>query len=225
MRRKGVVLAVAAVVVVLGVLLLADGIARARTEEGIAADLRQQIPGLDPDVTIEGWPFLTQVAGGELAEVHVTAPDVTIQDVPLEDVDVVLRGVSTGTPTTAREARMTGAVPVAALQQLIPFDAELAAEGDVLVGTGNAFGLPLEVVVTPRPSGRAVEGVVESISIGGAVVDVTDIPVIGDQIRGFTVPLEALPEGLAVTSVDVVGDRLELVAEGADVVLDPPPTP
>lgn len=219
--------AVVGTVVVLGVLVggaaVADGVVRERTEDELAANLQTQIPGLDaePEVTIGGFPFLTQVLAGELDEVHATAPSLTVEGIPLEDVVVDLAGVSTDQPTQVRDATMTASVSLASMTEVLAVPVDLAIDGERLVASGDILGLPLEAALAPRADGRAIAVDVETINLGGVEVAVEDLPgALADQLTGLTVPVDGLPEGIELTEVTVTTEGVDLTAAGSDVVLD-----
>lgn len=223
MGARGVVGTVLVVAVLAGGAVVADGIARDRTEDRLAEDLQQQIVGLDapPEVTIGGWPFLTQVAGGELDRVDITADQAVVEGLTLQDVTVLLTGVSTDQPTTARTAELAGVAPVDGLADLIDLPVQLTARDGALVAQGEVLGLPLEVTLLPRAAGREIAVEVQDISVGGAI-DLGGIPGLDGAFDGLTIPVEQLPEGLELTEVRVDGDVIRLEAAGEDVVLEAP---
>ncbi|MCL3860949.1 DUF2993 domain-containing protein [Actinotalea sp. K2] len=219
--------AVVGVVVVVGVLVggaaVADGVIRERTEERLATDLQTQIPGLDtpPEVTISGFPFLTQVLAGELQDVHVTAPTATVEGLRMEQIDVRLRGVTTGEPYSARDAGMTAFLPIRAVQDALGIPFDLAVSGEYLTTSATVLGLAVDVELVPRAAGRAIEIDVETFGLGGVRVGAQDLPRgLGDQLQGLSFPVEGLPQGIELTDLRVRGDGVELTAEGTDVVLD-----
>lgn len=223
MGTRGAVVGAVVVGLLVGGAVVADGAARERTEERLAAQLAAQVEGLDgpPDVAIGGTPFLTQVMAGELDDVRMTAPALTLDGVALEDVVVVLGGVSTGTPTTVRQAHLTAALPVAAAAPFLPEGVGLEARGARLVATAEVLGFPVEAALVPRIAGRVIGVELQSLAIASIAVDVEDLPDgIAASIAGITVPVEGLPDGVELTSVVVDGDRLLLEADGVDVVLD-----
>jgi hypothetical protein len=222
MGVRGVVGTVVVVAVLAGGAVVADGIARDRTEDRLAGDIQQQIEGLEtrPDVTIGGWPFLTQVVGGELDQVDITAEEAVLEGLTLQDVTVRLTGVSTDQPTTARTAELTGVAPVDRLGDVLDLPVELAAQDGALVASGDVLGIPLEITLLPSAAGREIAIEVERISAGGGAFDLGAIPGIEGAFDGLTVPVEQLPEGLELTDVRVDGDVILLEAAGQDVVFE-----
>jgi hypothetical protein len=224
MGARAVAGTVLVVAVLAGGAVVADGIARERTEDRLAAELQQQIGGLDapPDVTIGGWPFLTQVAGGELDRVDIAADQAVVEGLTLRDVTVRLTGVSTDQPTTARTAELAGVAPVDGLADLVELPVQLAARDGALVAEGEILGLPLEITLLPRAAGREIAVELQDVSVGGGAIDLGGIPGLEGAFDGLTIPVEQLPEGLELTQVRVDGDGILLEAAGEDVVLEAP---
>lgn len=87
-RRKTWI--VSAIIVVLTLIIgaiAADRIVDFTTEQRIADSLE---PYADAKVDVEGFPVLTQLAGGELDTVHITAGQARYEDVDFTDVDAKL---------------------------------------------------------------------------------------------------------------------------------------
>lgn len=222
MGARGVVAGVVVVGLLAGGAVVADRVLHAEAEQRIAAELQAEIPGLatEPDVTVHGFPFLTQVLAGELGTVDVTAPEATVQDVVLQDVDVRLEQVSTSRPTTAGSARMTAYAPLDQLTAALDLPLDLAIEGDRLVASTELLGLPLEVLLLPAAGGDAVVVDVDGLRLAGATVSAADLPAaLTEQLEGLEVPLDGLPEGLELTELTLDEGGAHLVAEGSDVVL------
>lgn len=225
MAKRGVIAGVAVLGALLGGAAVVDAVMRDRTEERLATNLESEIPGLEgpPDVVIGGWPYLTQVLDGELGDVHVSAAEATLQDLPLERIRVQLHGVSTEEPYRAREAEMTAFVPLEAVQSLPGLDGDLSIEEGQMIAAVPVLGLTLEVAFTPRADGRAVAIDVDSLRMGGATVTADDLPVgLGDQLQGLAFPLTDLPEGVELTDLVVVHDGAEVTAVGTDMLLEVP---
>ncbi|WP_225755687.1 DUF2993 domain-containing protein [Actinotalea sp. Marseille-Q4924] len=222
MGARAVIGTVVVVVVLAGGAVVADGIARDRTEDRLAADLPEQIRGLDapPDVTIGGWPFLTQVLAGELDQVDIAAEEAVLEGLTLQDVEVRLTGVSTDQPTTARTAELTAVAPVDRLGEVIDLPVTLTARDGSLVAEGDVLGIPLEIVLLPTAAGREIAIEVQEISAGGGSFDLSGIPGLEGAFDGLAVPVDQLPEGLELTDVRVEGDTVVLEAAGEDVTFE-----
>ncbi|NCT91037.1 DUF2993 domain-containing protein [Cellulomonas sp. APG4] len=222
MGARGAIVGVVVVGVLAGGAVVVDRVLHAEAEQRIAGELQDEIPGLatEPDVTVHGFPFLTQVLAGELGAVDVTAPEATVQDLVLEDVVVRLEQVSTSRPTTAGSARMTAYAPLDQLTAALDLPLDLVIEGDRLVASTQLLGLPLEVLLVPTAGGDAVLVDVDGLRLAGATVSASDLPsALTEQLEGLEVPIDGLPEGLELTDLTLDEGGAQLVAEGTDVVL------
>lgn len=202
--------------------LVVDGLARASAEDRIASEIQGSMPGVDeePDVTVAGFPFLTQLAGGRLESIEARADEATVEGLRMEDVRLRLRGVSTSAPYSAETAEMTALVRPDAVMEVLPVDLELEARDDELLASTTVFGLPLEVVLEPHAAGRDVEVDVTGFILAGARVDASDLPGnFGDELTGLRFPIEALPEGMELTEVSVGPGGIEIRAEGQELTL------
>ena len=223
MGKRAVVATVVVVGVLAGAAAVADRVLHEQTEQRLATELRDQIPGLDaePDVTIEGFPFLTQVLAGELGQVDVSAPEATVEGLLLEDVEVRLNEVSTDRPNVAGRAHMTAFTSLDSMAAALDLPLDLTIDGEHLVATTELLGLPVEVLLLPTAGGQEVLIDIDAFRIGGATVSAADLPSgFTDQLQGLSFPIEGLPEGLELTEVTLEPDGAQLVAEGTDVVLE-----
>lgn len=221
MRRLVWTLVVLAVVA--GGAYLADTLLRREAEDRVAAEVQQAIPGVEqaPEVTIEGFPFLTQVAAGELQSVRLTAPAATVEGLRLEDVVVRLHGVTTASPYTAETAEMTALVtPDAAEAALGLADLDLEVRDGELLATASVLGLPLDVAMSATAEGHEITVDVEAFLLGGFRVESTELPAdLTAQLQGLRFGISGLPADMSLTGVTVVDDGLELSAAGSNLTL------
>ncbi len=221
MRRLVWTLVVLAVVA--GGALLADTLLRREAEDRVAAEVQQAIPGVEqePDVTIEGFPFLTQVAAGTLDSVRLTAPAATVEGLRLEDVVVRVHGVGTEPPYTARTAEMTALVtPEAAKDALGLANLDLQVRDGELLATASVLGLPLDVAISATADDRDIVVDVEAFLLGGFRVESTELPAdLTAQLQGLRFRVSGLPEDMSLTGVTVVDRGLEVAASGSDLTL------
>jgi hypothetical protein len=91
-RRWPWVLAIILVVLV-ALAVAADFIARSVVQSRVAAQIQQQGFPTKPTVTIEGFPFLIQVASRDISQVRVSARNVTEGPVKIAAVSAVLTDV------------------------------------------------------------------------------------------------------------------------------------
>lgn len=226
MRRLVGVLLTLVLVVVAAV--VADRVALVLAEREVATRLTGYVDVAgEPEVSIAGFPFLTQVVSREVDDVRATAPSAAAGGVRLDDVEVRARGVSLTRPPTARELELTGTLPQAALQEL------LDARGlDLTVTTGpdglrlgtELLGQNLQVLTTPVVTGTGTGTGLQlrtvSLTLGGARVDAASLAaLLGDDLLTFDVALPELPLGLTLAAASPQDDGVRLALTGEQAVL------
>lgn len=231
MKRLAVVAALLLVVVV-----IADRIAAGVAAGAIAARVQATtaLPE-EPDVTVRGFPFLTQALSGRYDRVDITARDAPAGEMTLTRLETTLRGVQV-TLSQALSGEVD-AVPVEAVEAraLVSYD-ELAqrsgarrltlepADGGRVRVTGQ-IDLPGESVSVTALSRVELSGgdilvTAESFEAGGGVEEA----VLDEALAGrldLKVPVTGLPFGLEVTGVSVEPEGVRVVAEARDTVLSP----
>lgn len=214
-----------ALLVLVGGPLLADRVARGLAEDVAADAVQQQTGATGTDVTVTGFPFLTQLIAGTLDDVRLSADALTLDGLPLTDVDVTATGVAVREPRGAEHVRVTATATTAALESLLRdrtgWDLVLRAEGETLVAEGQVAGLPAAVALTVAPAGTAgLTAVVQSASLAGLTVDADVLPDgLAARLTRFGIADE-LPQGAAITGATVQPDGLRLTVELGDVTLD-----
>jgi hypothetical protein len=203
-----------------------DRWALGQAEDRFADAVRTGVDGVtgEPAVHITGFPFLTQLVSGSLDDVSVDLDSASLAGVELQDVDLRARGVSTSEPYRAEHAVVHGSLSTAVLEALVAertdADVDLAVDGGRLTATLQVLRADVTAELVPTAQGDAIAVDVARVTLAGAVIDVDDLPgAVASRLHGLTVPVEGLPEGLALTDVVVQGDGLRVTATGDDVVL------
>jgi hypothetical protein len=158
-RAARIWITVIAIVVVLGgLLVVADVVVRNIAEQQVADQLEQNLPdGVegDVDVTIGGLSVIAQYLSGSMDRVELSAPELTVAGVPIS-VEVEARDVPPGLDAPVGHVTATIEADEAAVNQLVQVPGvrgELAF-GDGTVGysdTVEVFGLPIDYTATARP--------------------------------------------------------------------------
>ncbi|MEV6674834.1 DUF2993 domain-containing protein [Streptomyces sp. NPDC051162] len=224
------------IAVVLGALFVgADRIAVYFAEDQAAEKIRssQNLSGT-PDVSIKGFPFLTQIASSSLDEVDVKLDGVTAgagdKSVRVTGFDAKLQDVkinSSFTSAVADRATGTAHISYADLTKAVNDPA-------VTVGYGgtNAAGKS-QVKVTGKVSvmGQSIERSVEStvsvsggdtISVRAGSIPAQGFPGLEQLIRqkiDFDRKISGLPRGLKLDSVVATGDGVDITLTGSQVNL------
>jgi hypothetical protein len=137
-------------VVLVGLFVAADFGAAALAESAVSRQMRQQV-GLvdDPNVRINGFPFLTQAISGRYGSVDVVAQHIRVSELQdlsvqaqLRDVDAPLSMVLGSGPKTLKVGQAEGSVRIAAkdVERILNRNGSLAID-DLRIDTVDLPGL------------------------------------------------------------------------------------
>ena len=220
------------VLLVLGLLVLADRVSVGYAEDQVAQQLAEQgaLAGT-PEVDIAGFPFLTQAVGGRYDEVAISLtaaqlgqPEGTRADVVLRGVEVPLSSVLAGSVQEVPVERVDGTATLsyALLSAQLGADTELTREGDGLriTRTVELLGQQVRLTATGQVTLDGDDLVVDVDEAAGAGVEVPDFLL--DRAAGlldlrYTVP--ALPFGLQLVDVRPAAGGVDVRVEAEDAVL------
>jgi hypothetical protein len=219
-------------VVLLGLAVVADRVGVRVAEKKVAQQVQQQ-GGLagPPDVTIAGFPFLTQAIAGTYSDVRIslTAADLdqpagTSAQVSLHGVHLPLSKVLNGSVQKIPVDRVDGTATLSytLLAQQLGGDTTLRREGDGLriTKTVHVAGLtvPLTATGTVHLDGDVlVVDVQQASGVGVSVPSYLVRQVSG--LLGLHYKIPALPFGLQVTSVTPADDGVVVQVAASNTVL------
>lgn len=223
---------VVALIVLVGLAVVADRVAVNVAESQVAAQMQQQgkLAG-EPTVDIAGFPFLTQaVAGtyddvrisltaGELGQPAGTSPVISLHGVHLPLSDVLSRSVS-----TIRVDRVDGTATLsyALLSQQIGHGTTLTYAGDGLrlATTVQILGQSVPLTAAGRVRLDGDQLVVDAQRASAAGVKVPSALVgRASQALDLRYRIPALPFGLTLTGVRATPDGMVVDVHGTDTVL------
>jgi hypothetical protein len=215
------------VVVVLGAgVVVADRVAAAEAENRAVEAIELNLDGVvgTPDVTIGGFPFLTQLLRGSLKDVSGHVDGITLEGIDAVDVDVEAQDVSTSEPYTAGSGSVAATLPTASIQKVVAdrtaLDVQVAVEGDALKASGQVLGLDLSATLTPRVEDGKLLVDVGGLQLAGLTITVDDLPAsVRSRLTDLEVPVSGLPEGIVLSEATVVPEGVRITATGTDVVL------
>ena len=221
-------------VVLVGLLAVADrvgaSLASAAVEDQVVASAALE----SADVSIGGFPFLTQAISGRYDSVSVVARGVAAGEVTVDRLDATLTGVSV--PLSAALSGSVDEVPVSSVRAtaLLSY-AELSRRsgdrrrtvspaGDRLRVTGSVTVLGQTVSASAlssvRVDGGAVVVTAESYSVGDAAASAAISRALGGRFD-LRIPVTGLPYGLKVSGVEVTDDGVSVSAAAGATVLRP----
>jgi len=209
-RRRRWIYILAAIVVIL---VFLDFAAKAVAENVIATKIQQQGLQHKPDVTIDGFPFLTQVASRDLQEVHLT--DVNQVEGQVTITSLAATGRNIRLNTYAFSSGTIGSLSGTALISFASLARTLTAEVGPLASLLNGTGLNL----TDAGNNNVRASLNVLIVASQATWHVTrlsgnqlNIRLVGSSglpasllgaIRNITLTIPRLPLGLEIDSVQV----------------------
>jgi len=223
-----------AVLVLLGLAVAADRVLVVLTEDLLADTIQEegQLPG-EPDISIEGFPFLTQAINGRYDSVRVGVdvealglPPGATADIQLVGAQVPLSSVFSGSISSVPVEKVLGTVT-------FPFDyigeqlggATVTRDGSGLrvETTVSLLGQDFQVAATAELALVGREVALTASNVEGFGADLPDeVTAVVLDLLDLSLPVPELPFGLVFTGIQVVGDGMQVVAEGSDIVLEDP---
>jgi LmeA-like phospholipid-binding len=214
------------VLVILVLLVAADRGANAYAENQMASQFQSSV-GLSgkPKVTIEGFPFLTQVIAGDLHKVDITVSNEAITAksagsglLEIASLTATLQGLHPhGTKSaTVDQLNANVLVTFSALGNAggIPQGITLSAAGpNQLKATIDIFGFSSEATATVEKAGSN-QIRIHVTDFGGVPADVLG------NLADFPVTLPKLPAGLSIQSISVTQQGLRIIVSGQHVALN-----
>ncbi|MFC6448837.1 LmeA family phospholipid-binding protein [Cellulomonas gelida] len=225
-RRTGLVVGLTLLVLVTLGFVVADVVAAQRTRETVSDAIVENVDEVVgvPAVDVGGFPFLPQLARGELDRLDATVDGATLGGIAMTDLVIGADGVSTSTPYRADEVVVHATIPTASLQGAVVerTSLELTVEvaGDALRLSGQVLGLDLAGELTPRVEDGRLLVDVATVSVGGVRVEAAALPSdLASRLHDLEIPVEDLPDGLVLTDAVVQSDGVRVTASGTDVAV------
>jgi hypothetical protein len=227
---------VVVLIIIVGVLLLVAGIyagdryAHQRAEQRVAAELQPHLgTPQPPQVDIEGFPFLTQVASGSIGKVRVVADqlgETSKAPLILAHADLVMTDVTTNDWFKTLEVAHTegtALIDYAKLSSVAGAPLTYGGDGRVeIVVKTTVVRREVEAVISGSPRLNAKE---QTMTLSNA-----RIAVAGVNLPDFTaqallaallkpISLKGMPLGLTVTQIVAAGDGVHVDLAGDNLTV------
>src|SRR6266536_73456 len=224
-----------ALVIILVALVAADRIAVHIAQRKVASRVAAAYSlARPPSVTIQGFPFLTQLVAGNYQQVDILLASVVRIWVDLRNLQA--RFVRVHAPLgelvgadrasvkviTADHAAATALIPFPVVQRRLPRGITLSQDGGGELRLSGKLGyqglwVPVTAAVGLRVTGNAIEVVPHDVIVGGALA----VPpaLLGSRLA-FTLPVHDLPMHLKMTRVRVTAGGVEVSAAARDVAFE-----
>lgn len=223
-----------AVLVLLGLAVAADRVLVALSEDLLAGAIQEegQLPA-EPDISIEGFPFLTQAINGRYDSVRVGLDVAALGLPPGATADIQLQGAQV--PLKAVFSRSVSSVPVDKVVGAVTFPFDYIGEqlGGATVARDGS-GMRVETTVSLLGQDFPVAATAELALVGGEVaLTASNVEGLGTELPDevtavvldlldVNIPVPELPFGLMFTGIQVVEHGMQVVAEGSNIVLEQP---
>ena len=241
-RRRKLIALLISLAVLIVVVVIADRVAAGIAEDKVGGLIEAKAvehgvtTSQPPDVDINGFPFLTQVLGGEYSEITMTLTDLGSEEMTLPKLEITatqvtaaLSDIMSGTgPITAGHMTASGHISYQSLTDALEnlIDAEVTPqEGNMLgiVATVEIAGQPIDVSGTASVS---FAGNVLSIQAQNFTADGVTLPPGGEEaLAGLAqqfsreLPLPPLPYDLTLAEPRFETDAIVLTASADNVPL------
>ena len=209
-RRLRPVLVILLVLLVL--VVAADFLAMVVAQDKLASEIQQHGFPQKPSVTIEGYPFLTQVVSHDIRQVRISARNVPEGPLRISVINAVMTGIhldsgfTSGTVDTLSGSLLVTfpALANALTSQIGPLGSVVGSAGLRLsrAGPGEVKASLNLLVVSGSATWRISR--LSGRELGVRLVASTGVPssLLG-SIRNVTVPIPALPLGVTIGSVAI----------------------
>lgn len=238
-RKAGVGL-IMAFLVLAGLLVVADRAAASMAEDRIAQQVAQRAADKDitmrgePEVTVEGFPFLTQVIGGEYEAISIRMRGLSLDGINVDSLEITATGVAADLGDVmdgsgqVRASRLTGTVtlPFSAVEESLGMDgAKVSGKaGRLVIRAPFNYG---------AGSVTAIAHAKITASNGALRVKVTEVAAADGQVPSYAEPaldalagklsrrvaMPPLPYGLKLDSANVTDSGVAVVLSAQDVPL------
>ncbi len=225
-RGRGPLVAVITLVVLVVLLVASDRVANAIAENEMASQIQSSL-GLSgkPTVTIEGFPFWTQLIARDFRTVDISASNETVNASDVGGGLLEIASLSATLRGTHIHGRSSATIDQFSASALVTFTA-LGSAGGIPSGITLSAAGPDRIKATVNVAGLFSDSAVAQVSQAGPdainvrVVDAGGIPasVLGSLVD-FTVRIPKLPAGVTIQSVSVTQQGVRITATGRDTTL------
>jgi hypothetical protein len=210
---------------------VADGIARAYAEGRVKSEIEQNLPDFvsgDVTVHIGGTSVIAQYLSGSFEKVELDAPKLTVQGIPLS-ASVVANGVPADLTKPVSDLAGTITISQSSINSLLRLP---GATGDLTLGEGTikydgttqVLGLSIgyTVTVVPTADGESIllKPTKAEVTTGGGNLDLSRLlgTVVGSKPLSVCVA-QYLPKGVTVDDVTVKPGAATIHLSAHDLVL------
>ncbi len=212
--RRAIIIFLVTLIVLVGLFVIADRVAVRIANNEFATQIQKQGFSSKPQVSIQGFPFLTQVAAKQFNDVKITANNEQAGPVTVDNINATLGNIkltSGWTSGTVGSINGTGLITFGSLAHASP-----VSIGKITRVSNN------EAKLTVTLGGLVSTSAVAKVTKVGDRIDVSivsagGLPVSQLGLGNFSVPLPNLPMGMTLQSVSVTTQGVLVHITGHDV--------
>jgi LmeA-like phospholipid-binding len=219
-RRRGWTALAVVLVLLLAIGGIGDQVAKAYAENRIAQQIQTSGLNAKPSVSIEGWPFLTQIAAHDLKTIDISANNVTADSGKLPfSFTAKATGVhlnSSFNGATVEAINGQALLPFASVAGLLE-----VPDGTVTISADPAAGR--NAVKADAGALGSATGTVRQASSNQIVIQLDSASGIASSLglsgKALTIQIPKLPGGLVVRSVSVTSQGIVATASASNTTL------
>lgn len=202
-RRRWPLILIMVLVVLAALLVIADRVAVHFADNEFATQIQKQGFSSKPDVSIQGFPFLTQVAARDFKDVHITANGEKAGPVTIDDVNATMKDIKLTSGFNSGTVSSIDGTGLITFGSLAKAGSSAAGVADLKIARISNDEAKITADVAGIFSGSGVARVTQSgdkihvklISAGGLPTSLLG------GLGNFTIPLPNLPMGMTLQSV------------------------
>lgn len=227
-RRRPLRAVLIVVIVLIALLVAADFAAKAVAQGQFASQIKSHGFPTKPDVSIKGFPFLTQLAGRDFRQVNVSSANVPEGPVTIKTMNFVLNGIHLNSGFSgATVDHLTGTVFITFPELSSALTSQAGDLGSLVGGAGltltaassNEVKASIDLVIV---SGSATWRITQT---GGNEIDAKLVassglpPALLGSVSNIKLQLPALPLKLSIQSLSVTPDGITGTLTGSHLSL------
>ena len=218
-RRRWPLILLIIVVVLAGLLVVVNRVAVHLADNEFATQIQKQGFTTKPSVSIQGFPFLTQVAARDFKDVRITANGEKAGPVTIDDINATLRDIKLNSGFNSGTVSSIDGTGLITFGNLAKAGSSAAGVADLKIARKSNDEAKITANVAGIFSGSGVARVTESggkihvrlISAGGLPTSLLG------GLGNFTIPLPNLPMGMTLQSVTLTSQGALVHITGHDI--------
>ena len=218
-RRRWPVILLVTLVVLAVLFVIVDRVAVRYADNQFATQIQKQGFSSKPDVSIQGFPFLTQLAARNFQDVHITATDEKVGPVTIDDINATIKDIKLNSGFNSGTVSSINGTGLITFGSLAKAGSNAAGVADLKISrksddeakiTANVAGIFSDTgVARVTQSGNKIH--VKLVSAGGLPTQLLG------SLGSFTISLPKLPLGMTLQSVTLTAQGAVVHITGHDI--------